>query len=406
MDKLYIYDKRLAQLLMVSFFLPLRFQVFIFIPICVFFAIRDVVCSGVQKPLAIKPTFLFISFYLLYLLYIPFTPKPYLSELLFQLEQKASILLLPIVWLLISNTTRQLIYQQMWVFVLCCVVLCFAGNIFYLLYHSGDVVQSHVVYRLFFESATGLHPTYMGMYICLSVAWLLFEHGWSGRLRGWLIVVCFAALFLFLFALLPKAPIVALLLIMFHFLLISKGQKEKKIIVSVALALSLICMLFVPFSMQRIAEIGKPSNIKQGNALVDNSMDMRKLIWKIDNTVLKENWVVGVGPGQVPAELGKQYFLYSLIIKYPLGVFDTHNQYLNQWISFGLIGILLFLAILWLHFFKAKQLNNALYFYLLLILSVTFFTENVLSNQHGVVFYAFFTAMFFYGSNVRKSSPP
>lgn len=399
MSSLYVYDKRLAQLLMVSFFLPLRLQVFVMIPVCIFFAGRDLALSGIPKPAALWPTLLFVSFYLLYLFYLPFTPKAYRPEVLFQLEQKASILLMPIVWLLISHATREIIYRQLWLFVIACAVSCFAGNLFYFMYHGAGGIPSHVVYRLFFESATGLHPTYMGMYICFSISWLLYERRWSGRLRGWLVVACFAAFFLFLFALMPKALIIALAVIVLHFLLMGKGQKERKIIVSIALLISIfITILFIPFSMQRIAEIGQMSHIGQGKSLVDNSMDMRKLIWKIDKAALEENWLAGAGPGQIPAELGKQYFLYSLMIKYPLGVFDTHNQYINQWISFGLAGILLFTAILFLHYRKAVLTRNALYLYLLVILSVTFFTENVLSNQHGVVFYAFFTSMFFYGS--------
>lgn len=400
MGKLYAYDKRLAQFLMVSFFLPLRVQVFVLIPICVFFAVRDVITNGFPKTVTVGATILFVSFYLLYLLYLPFTPKTFQPEVLFQLEQKASILLMPIVFILITDKTRALIFQQLWLFVVACVISCFMGNVFYLIYHSADTVPSHVAYRLFFEGATGIHPTYMGMYICLSISWLLYTHHWADKLRGWVVAVCFIVMLLFLFALLPKVLIIALFAILLHFLIVDKATGQKKIIVSVALLLAIIItVLFIPFSTQRLAEIWKPSHIEHGKALVDNSMDMRKLIWKIDMTVLQNNWVLGVGPGQTPTKLHEQYFLYSIIIKYPLGTFDTHNQYINQWIGFGVFGILLFLSILTLHFYKAVKTKNSLYLYLLFILCVTFSTENVLSNQHGVVFYAFFTMLFFYTSS-------
>jgi O-antigen ligase len=123
---------------------------------------------------------------------------------------------------------------------------------------------------------------------------------------------------------------------------------------------------------------------------------MRRIIWKMDMQLLKEHWLAGVGPGQIRPELQQLYYGFSEMAGLPIEYYDTHNEYLNIWISFGLAGIALLILILSVQAWRAVTSRSRLYLCLLVALCLCFMTENVLANQRGVVFYAFFTSLLFF----------
>ena len=129
---------------------------------------------------------------------------------------------------------------------------------------------------------------------------------------------------------------------------------------------------------------------------------MRRLIFQEDLSLLQKHWLLGLGPSQLQEQLNLFFYLSSFYAGQALGSYNTHNEYLNQWLSFGLIGAILFIFILFMHYRKAFTTKNTLYLFLLIILSVTFFTENILSRQHGVVFFSLFTSLFFFIPAISK----
>ena len=124
----------------------------------------------------------------------------------------------------------------------------------------------------------------------------------------------------------------------------------------------------------------------------------RQMIWKTETDLLKQHWLTGVGPGRILHTLNERYFFYSVYHNLPVGYFDPHDQYISDWLSFGIVGILLLMATLIVHFVKALKAKNNLYLYLLVIFAVTFFTETALSRQKGIIFFAVFTSLFFFYS--------
>src|ERR1044072_3383630 len=133
MRRLYQWDKQLASLLMLSFFLPMRMQVLILIPLSAFLGIRDLTVKRAGN----KQSFLFALFlgslYLLYVAYLPFTPAPYQRDLHYHLEVKASILLLPLMLACLHRDTIDTIKGQLHWFVIGCLLACLLGNLVYLI---------------------------------------------------------------------------------------------------------------------------------------------------------------------------------------------------------------------------------------------------------------------------------
>lgn len=404
MDKLYTWDKQLASVLMLSFFLPLRVQVFVMIPVCLFLAIRDMIVlkGAVKRPY--KYALLAGSIYLLYVVYLPFTHPPYRQDLLFNLEQKASLLLLPLIFCLVRQQTRKTILNQLHFFIIGCLLSCILANGAFLISSlaasssTSTGLPGHVIYRRTFESISGIHPTYMGMYLCFSVAILLFNNDLKYRLRKEVLALLLFLHFIFLLALLPKTPLIALFVVLGYYCITQFRHRVKWIIPVVVLCLSmLIAYLVIPSSNERMIEMkGFSANAIAAANPTTNSISMRQLIWKVDTHLLHQHWLTGVGPGQMKETLAKQYFGLSMLVGIPLDYFDTHNEYLNIWLSFGLTGIVLFLFILLFQLARAFRLRAHLYTCLMLLLMICFTTENILANQHGIVFYSFFTSLFLF----------
>lgn len=398
MNLLRKYDSWIAALMMISFFLPIRMQVLLLIPSFVFFFIRDLVENKERSFLHFQFPIILSGGYLLYLIYLPFTPKSYQAYIHAQLETRASLLLFPFIFWQLKNETKTIIFYSIYWFAIICFLSCFIGNVACLL--RSENLSNHVHYRLFFESITGVHPTYMGMYLCFAISWLLLNEEWRENIRGWLVGVIFCCYFIFLLALMPKTPIIAMVIILVIFFLKKNEQKQLLMQVSIAFAMALlIAILLLPFSLQRMEEITVFSSSSITKTVVDNSINMRQLIWKIDVGLLKKYWLLGCGAGQLQIVLLALYNYYSSVMGIRLGCYDTHNEYLHQWISFGLLGFIIFIFGLMIQYRKALKQQNELYLFLLLISSLTFLTENVLANQHGVVFFAFFTSIFFFKNN-------
>jgi O-antigen ligase len=395
-------DKYAGRLLMVSFFLPQRWQVFAVMAGCGYLVCRSVAGKERIEKSNLAAALLLGSMYLLYLFAFPLTPTEHRKFLLTLYERKASLLAIPIVFSILSHAFRKVIADELQYFAYACFLSSLAANCYlmysYLLHKSALNGLSHVAYRLGFEDFTGIHPTYMGMFFAFSICITLMSQAFNFRYGGKVKYALVYFLLLFLLSLLAKSALIAMGLIFIHYAYINrKAIYQYRLRIGIMTATLVAMCFFIPFIGQRVKEVFSFMGVgKPGNA-TDNSVYVRKLILDEDTRLLKENWLTGVGPAKVNYLLNQRYFFYSLNHNFNISRYDPHNEYLSEWLSFGIAGILLFATILVIHFRKAILLRNHLYIYCLIILCVTFLTETVLARQEGVLFYAIFTSLFFFG---------
>jgi len=400
-------DTYAARLLMISFFLPMIAQSISTVLLCVYFAGR-VFTGRVKVPPANYAWALFLGgSYLLYLFSMPLTGHEYRAFLLILAQRSVSLILMPFVFAIIAVPYKELLLREMIWFVYASLIACVVGDIGFVYLHltskEAFTTLSHVEYRYFFEKASGHHPTYMSMYLCFSICILLFTGPYyKNRLLKYIL---FYLLLIFLFALLAKAPLIALVLILLHYAYLRRSAlyKHKLLIAGMALCVAVSCYA-IPFARQRIGEVTQFLSSRNAGNSAENSFYDRKMILNTDLDMLRRYWSTGVGPGRMLRMLHERYFFHSISRQSPVGYFDPHNEYFSQWLSFGIIGILLFLAILVAHFIRAVSSRNYLYLYLLILLSITFFTETVLSRQQGLLFYAILTSFFFFMKPGRQQS--
>ena len=401
MNKTQTIDKFAARLLMVSFFLPQTPQILATMVPCLYFVFRSL-CSKERVPRSNYMWALVIGgFYLLNLLSFPITPVAYQHFLGLLCQRRITLLLMPVMFAVITPYFMEVIMGQILYFVYGCFAVCIAANADFLYhYFAGGIhTLSHVQYRVMFEEVTGIHPTYMGMFLCFAVCITLLLHPANDRKGG---VVKYGLVYLlvvFLLSLLAKSPLIALVIICSHFAYLRRKTLYRyKLLISGLLIAIMVACFFIPFFGQRVKEIFQFAGAGKAGTVADNSMYVRQMIWKVDTDLLRQHWLTGVGPGRMLHMLHERYFFYSIAHQFSVGYYDPHNEYFSQWLSFGILGIVLFLVGIGAQFINALRAKNNLYLYLLIIFAITFFTETVLSRQKGVMFYAVFTSLFFFYS--------
>jgi hypothetical protein len=392
-----LIDKYVARLLMLSFFLPMQPQVVALLISSAWFIFRTFQDKQ-QTPIGNYLLALCIGgLYFLYLIAIPFTPENYRHVTLTLCEYKQSYVLLPLLYAAVSPQKIRVIINELAWFVYFSVGIGIIANGWFIIKYASSPSWfhgvNHVTYRIFFEDLTGIHPTYISMYLVLAIGILLLK---ADKMNRKFKYVLFYVALAFLLPLLAKSPLIALVLMFIHTAWIRRKKlgQYKWLFIGV-LAMITLSYVFVPFVSQRVNEMaGIGASLKEN--VTDNSIHERKMIFTVDVDMVKRYWTTGCGPGRLLYLLKQKYFFYSLYYKRDVKAFDPHNEYFYQWISFGVAGIGFFLFGLGMHFFSALKNRDNLYIYLLLVLDITFFTESVLATQHGLLFYAFFSSLLFF----------
>jgi hypothetical protein len=141
---------------------------------------------------------------------------------------------------------------------------------------------------------------------------------------------------------------------------------------------------------------------KDHGVFVGHSLFQRLELWKTSWSVIKSNWLFGVGTGDVP-DVFKQTLKNE---NSPLQ--DTklrsHNQYLSLFIAFGVVGFLLCLFSFIYPFIKSKLIFDYFCTIFLIVFLMSMLTEDTIESQDGVTFYAFFAALYLFQKPLKKEA--
>jgi hypothetical protein len=131
----------------------------------------------------------------------------------------------------------------------------------------------------------------------------------------------------------------------------------------------------------------------------DHSLLERIEYWQNATALIADNWLLGVGVGDVTDQMQQRYNERSSQLR-PDRRLRPHNYYLTTWLNLGIVGLVLFIAILFLYIRQQLHYNqlHGLLFGLSLVL--TLFIEDGLETQMGLTIFAFFLA--FYSRRVAQ----
>lgn len=132
----------------------------------------------------------------------------------------------------------------------------------------------------------------------------------------------------------------------------------------------------------------------EGANVNGNSFAQRLVYWRSSKEIGKQNFLFGVGTGDVGDTFEDYYKNNSeLAEKFQL---RSHNQYLSTFIALGFIGVVIFIFALIIPLQYAINKNNYLYVVFACIALISFFSEDTLETQDGVFFFAFFNSFFLF----------
>lgn len=195
-------------------------------------------------------------------------------------------------------------------------------------------------------------------------------------------------------------------------------SKLIKIISSTAVVLLLSFFAFAkafPYTLNKYTKVtfahmdkvGKLDDFESPEHEVYSSLVTRVSIWKTASEVALDNLWIGVGAADGKDTLNQAYkttnqkFLY----KYK---FPVHNQFIDFFIKFGLLGIFTVFIYMFNILFLGLKLENSLVIFFFILFFTSNLTDDFLIRFDGITFSALWIAVFsnLYWNRDRHNNPP
>ena len=125
------------------------------------------------------------------------------------------------------------------------------------------------------------------------------------------------------------------------------------------------------------------------------SIAQRFVYWNIAWDIFKTAPLIGIGTGDVADAFNSYYLAHPNLLQQQYQ-HRAHNQWLTILLTFGILGMLLFMLVVFYPlFYKRKYLD---YFYIVFFIAfaLSLLTEDTLETQAGVTFYALFNCLFLF----------
>ena len=135
---------------------------------------------------------------------------------------------------------------------------------------------------------------------------------------------------------------------------------------------------------------------RRGEGVGGASLAQRFVYWHVAKLIFAENWLTGVGTGDVRLAYKQKYAENPSLLP-PNFQLRTHNQYITMFVTYGFMGGLFFIfALLYpIVFLKAWKEPLVLAFAAIFLLSML--NEDTLETHVGVSFAAFFYSLLVFG---------
>ena len=250
-----------------------------------------------------------------------------------------------------------------------------------------------------------LHPSYLSMYIVISIL-ISLESLFDSALKSVTKMFFFLMILIFLVALYllsSRAGLLAAIVVLPLYFLYKLSQRFSKwIIFSLFIALILI-FLRIAWTNDRLNYNTDGVTKSQPTEILKN--DVRSNIWKSALIIVKHNLVAGVGTGDATDELKREYLAQGNVDGYYDNL-NAHNQFLEVLLENGLIGLLIFMSIFGYMFYLSISQRNLILGLFLIVMIIMFMFETMLNRLAGISFFALFSFLLLHiNRNDKKLSP-
>lgn len=397
----YILSNKFESLLFLyALFLPLRNNIsgavlflLIFSSILDFKNTKSIVKNSIKNKFFI----LFISLFIIHLLGLLYTTN--FRYALKDLDIKFPLLIFPFLLLgrVLDKKTIDFILKGF-------VIGCLIGSIGAFSHAIQLYFQTRDISKMLYEGMQFImHSSYFALYLSFSIAYLFFKLDAEDSLFSKKNLVIFSLMFFFIMVVIflnSRAGMIGLGVSFLFFLVYVIVEKRLKLfyfLIAIFFMTSVFVFTTSNQVFNRFKSISKETVLVKANSTIDkesniNTKDLRIAILTIGFDLFKESPVFGYGTGDIKDVLIEGYKKEGFIKGYDRK-YNSHNQFLQFLLAFGIIGLLVFLLSLIYPMFFAFFKKNYLYVFLILILCFNFLFESMLETKAGVEFYAFFNAL-------------
>jgi len=401
-------SNKISYYLLAAFLIALPFDLFYSEIILISFGLHTIIHArktGVKNIFS-KPVLIPASIYLLGLAAIAYSPDK--AEGINVATKQLAILIIPVLFALTGIDLQKYKLNLLCIF-------GFAITIT-VLYLYADAVYNIFYFKLPFNSLFTLafmnhsfsipidiHATYLSAYTAFSLLLFLFLILSKKDLeKKWVYIIAVIILSAGMLQLSSRAVFIAFLIVINLFFPFFFQGKKKLVIFFSASFISVITLFMIAsmdsFKTRYISEL--KTDLTNDVKIIENT-EPRLARWNVIMELVKRSPVIGYGTGSEKELLKQKYFENGLYGSY-LNEFNTHNQYLGILVKTGIVGLALFIYVLYFGFRNALRSKDLVFLSFMLIIATVSISENVLDLNKGIFFYSFFFSLFLWKENAGK----
>ncbi len=259
-------------------------------------------------------------------------------------------------------------------------------------------------FRTSYAKYSGVHPTYSNiiMGICL-ISFVYFTPNiWNGfsLLKKLLLTSAFILGMACMFVVTSRMPLFATFLGISILFIQKIGLKRFLMFGPIGvISIFVLAYSFNPSFKAKIDEVSF-SNVKLPTEKSNDSFNVRTGIVLCTVSGIKQNWLFGLGAGGSEVYLNSCYEGFESPL-YLQNKFNTHNQYLDYWLSYGVFGLLSLILLFVISIIVAFQKRILFGAVLILFFSICILTENVFSRQVGIISFSFLNSFLIFMKNEK-----
>jgi len=146
---------------------------------------------------------------------------------------------------------------------------------------------------------------------------------------------------------------------------------------------------------------GFDNYLETGNP-TGSTLMQRLEFWKASIGIISDNWLTGVGTGDMNIAFTDQYEKMHSKLS-PDQRWRSHNQFLSIFIGFGIFGLVWFLVAILYPPIMLRRQDDFFLVVFMIIAFLSMLTEDTIESQTGVTFFTFFYSFFLFA---RKEKEP
>lgn len=405
MKQLFLIDdttvNKISYYHLAAFLIALPFDFFYSEIILVSFGLHTLIHTQKEKVKNIftKPVLIFVCVYLLGLAAILYSPDK--TEGINVATKQLAIFIFPALFALTNLDLEKYKLNLIGIFGFTCTVTIlylYADAVYTLFYFHLPLSSLYTLEFMNhnFSLPIEIHATYLSAYTAFSLLAFLYLVFKKPELKQrWMYIIAAVILSAGLIQLSSRAVFIAFLAtvnLAFPFFLF-RGKKRLMFFLAASF-ISVVTLLVISnvdsFKTRYISEL--KTDLTNKVKIIENT-EPRLARWNVITELIKGSPVIGYGTGSEKRLLKEKYFEKGLYISY-LNEFNAHSEYLSILIKTGVIGLALFIYILYFGFALAIRNTDILFLSFMVIIAIVSISENILDLNKGIFFYSFFFPFF------------